>query len=148
VSLLTRRARPADARRIAELSGQLGYPVTAAQAAERLASLLAEPGHLVLTAQAADADVIGWLHARRCVEIGGQPFVEVLGLVVEEERRGDGVGSALLRAAEAWTGEQGITELRVRARVARDGARRFYEGRGFTLEKQQNVFKKELTPAR
>jgi len=148
VKLITRPARPADAQRIADLSGQLGYPVTTAQAAARLASLLTEPEHLVLVGQAGDAGVIGWLHARRCVEIAVEPLVEVLGLVVDEERRSSGVGSALLRAAEAWARDKGVKELRVRARVARDEARRFYECRGFSLEKQQNVFTKELKTAR
>ena len=57
-----RRARQADASRIAELSGQLGYPTTTRQMAGRLNSALKMQNGACFVAETKTDGVIGWVH--------------------------------------------------------------------------------------
>src|SRR2546421_9743580 len=95
-----RRAKSADAPRIAVLSGQLGYPATAAQMRKRLAGIKPASQHAVFVADSPEDGVIGWTHVSK------QPLLEVEiragvnGLVVAGEQRSLGAGAMLLAAAE------------------------------------------------
>ena len=62
-------------------------------------------------------------------------------LTVHPERRSQGVGGALLDAAEAWAREHGATHFELDTGLARTDAQRFYESRdtptkGFTYSWQ------------
>ncbi len=138
-----RNAQAGDALAIAGLSGQLGYPAMPGPMAERLAAILGEPGHAVLVADGGGA-VVGWLHIRQVASLESEPFAEIAGLVVDETRRGQGIGRLLMAAAEAWTQSQGLSRARVRTRLERDGARRFYGALGFVAVKWQQVFEKDV----
>ena len=74
-------------------------------------------------------------------------FVEMEALIVTAAARRHGAAAGLVAAVEAWTLARGVAELRVRARIERDGAHRFYERRGFALAKQQRLFVKPLGAA-
>jgi GNAT superfamily N-acetyltransferase len=139
-----RTAEPGDAAALARLSGELGYTVEVATAAERLAGLARLAGHAVLVAEAAGGEVVGWVHVFAARRLESPAFAELGGLVVAEELRGRGVGWALVAAAEAWAGERGLAELRVRSNVVRDDAHRFYRRLGFAESKRQAVFRKPL----
>jgi GNAT superfamily N-acetyltransferase len=67
----------------------------------------------------------------------------VSGLVVDAPLRGLGLGRALLLAARRWAKEKGLVPLRVRTRLEREAAARFYESAGMTRRKQQWVFEIE-----
>ena len=84
-----RPAVVADAVRIAELSGVLGYPITTETAAARLNYLLARSEHLVLVAEI--TGVVGWIHAleQRLLESGLR--CEIVGLVVAANHRPRGL---------------------------------------------------------
>ena len=133
----------ADAARVAELSGQLGYPVSAGEVEARLeGSPDGSEGDLLVAVH--DGAVVGFLEVerRRSVYAGG--WAEISGLVVGEGSRGRGVGRALVAAACAWARGQGFRRLRVRTNVVRERSARFYEGEGFRLVKQQRVYDREL----
>ena len=51
-----RRAKSSDAARIAELSGQLGYPATAAEIAQRLRTIKPASQHAVLVAESPERE--------------------------------------------------------------------------------------------
>jgi GNAT superfamily N-acetyltransferase len=142
---LVRAAREEDAAALAALSGQLGYPATADEVRARLATIAARPGNAVLVAESLGA-VAGWLHVVAVHFLECDAFAEIGGLVVGEAERGGGIGALLLRAAESWAAEHGLTSVRVRSNVVRAGAHRFYEREGYTLSKQQAVFVKRLGP--
>jgi hypothetical protein len=57
-----RRAKSNDAARIAELSGQLGYPAKPSEIAQRLRRIKPASRHAVLVAESPERKVIGWLH--------------------------------------------------------------------------------------
>ena len=137
-----RGARPDDARALADLSTQLGYPSTEAQVRERL-RLLEDPERELLVAVAADG-LAGFIdvHVQRVVE--SDPYGEVGGLVVGAPHRGAGLGAALLAAAADWSRARGLERLWIRANLARVGPHEFYEAVGCRTVKDQRVYEYPL----
>lgn len=139
-----RRAKIADAPRLAELTGQLGYPATAAEIRARLGKIKPVSQHAILVAFSAKEGPLGWLHVSRQplleVEIRG----EVNGLVVAEGARSRGVGARLLAAAEDWARKHGCKSMSVRSNVIRERAHKFYQRHGYEHYKTQKSFRKPL----
>jgi GNAT superfamily N-acetyltransferase len=142
--LKIRRAKRSDAPRIAQLSGELGYPATAAQVRERLQGIKPSSQHAVFIAESAQMGVIGWLHVSRQPLLEVEIRAEVNGLVVTEEQRGVGAGARLLAAAEEWARKQGCKSMSVRSNVIRERAHKFYEQNGYEHYKTQKSFCKPL----
>ncbi len=139
-----RSADLSDAASLAELSCQLGYTTTQADAKQRLSLIDRQDGNAVLVAESSRGGVIGWVHVFSTFRVESAPFAELGGLVVAEGCRGMGVGRLLVDAAERWSRERGFCELRVRSNVVREDALRFYEHLGFGHTKSQAVFTKKL----
>jgi GNAT superfamily N-acetyltransferase len=141
------RIRPmttADAPLVADLTTQLGYPVTAAETAERLAMLDARPDeHAALVADA-DGRAVGWVHVELSTSLASGQSASIGGLVIDERHRSSGIGAELLAAAEVWARERGAGTMVVRSRIARERAHRFYEREGYALVKTSHVFEKRL----
>ncbi len=141
--IVIRPAGEDDAPAIAGLSGQLGYPSSVADSAERLKTVLGSTEHGVFAACDGD-DVVGWVHVFLALRVESGPFAELGGFVVSASHRRRGVGRALLAAAEDWAASRGVRKLRVRSRLEREDARAFYENLGFSVTKAQRVFDKCL----
>ena len=144
---MIRPARPEDAAELARLSTQLGYPMSAAMAASQLSEVevTGRGDHAVLVAEASASErLAGWIQVSvsRIFEAPGA--AEIAGLVVDESRRGEGIGPRLLRAAEDWARARGCAVLRVRSNVVRERAHAFYEREGYERVKVQQVFEKPL----
>ena len=141
-----RRARRSDAERIARLSGELGYPVTAAQVATRLRQLTPVSKHAVFVAESPDAatGVVGWVHVSVAHLLESDIRAEVNGLVVAEGQRSAGAGAKLLEAAEEWARRRGCRGMNVRSNVIRERAHGFYERNGYEHYKTQKAFRKAL----
>jgi GNAT superfamily N-acetyltransferase len=133
-----------DAERVAALSGELGYPSTPAEVQERFRAMREHPEAAVFVATDAEDRVLGWVHVygHRQMESGGA--AEVGGLVVDATCRGQGYGSVLMTAAEAWARERGYERLTLRSNVLRAEAHRFYQNLGYTITKTQHRFQKPL----
>ncbi len=138
-----RPARTGDAGDLARLASQLGYPASPDDVLERLQLIGTRSGHEVIVA--ADRDVVvGWIHLLCDIHLESGEFVEIVGLVVDEARRGKGVGGALLAAAEEWARLRGFASIRLRTNVVRNEAHAFYERAGYTVRKEQKVFMKSF----
>jgi GNAT superfamily N-acetyltransferase len=142
--LKIRRAKNADAPRLAELAGQLGYPATPVQLRERLRKIRPVSQHAVFVADSAEDGVIGWLHVSRQPLLEVEMRAEVNGLVVAEGQRSLGAGARLLAAAEEWAREHGCKGMSVRSNVIRERAHKFYERNGYEHYKTQKSFRKPL----
>lgn len=142
--LTIRPARPSDVPALAVLSAQLGYPAPPERVARRLEAVQAQPGHVVLVAEA-DGRVAGWIHLFVIRSLLSEGGVEVEGLVVDEQRRGQGVGRALIAQAEGWARAQGCDFLYLRSNTLRARAHEFYEQLGFEKLKTQFAFRKRLS---
>jgi GNAT superfamily N-acetyltransferase len=147
-----RRARRSDEAGIAELSGQLGYPATAAQVARRLGKLGPASQHALFVAEVKDAGsnrgeaggLIGWLHVSVANLVEVDTRAEVNGLVVAEGQRSLGAGARLLEAAEEWARRHGCGSVNLRSNVIRERAHKFYERQGYEHYKTQKAFRKRL----
>jgi len=146
--------RPAvahDSGALAELSNQLGYPSSREQVQRRLVKILADPTHAVFIAETTrlrgNSALAGWVHAYVERTLESDPTVEIGGLVVEESRRGYGVGRLLMNRVERWAQGTGCLTVTVRSNVLRTGAHAFYRHIGYRLVKNQRVFRKSLGPA-
>jgi GNAT superfamily N-acetyltransferase len=139
-----RRAKHSDAARMAELSGQLGYPATPAQIAQRLRRLKPASQHAVFAADWPGSGVIGWLHVSVQPLLEVELRAEVNGLVVADGQRSLGAGARLLEAAEAWARMHGCNSMSVRSNVIRERAHKFYERNGYEQYKTQKAFRKKL----
>jgi GNAT superfamily N-acetyltransferase len=139
-----RKATLLDAEAIARLATELGYPSSAAQVHARLQGLLLSSEHRVLVACDALNIVVGWVHTFLSYSVESDPYAEIAGLVVSSEYRNNGLGSMLLAGIEEWLRKSGIKNLRVRSRIERKEARSFYQKKGFSISKQQNIFDKTL----
>lgn len=142
--LKIRRAKHADAARIAELSGQLGYPATAAQIRKRLLGIKRASQHAVFVAESPEDGVIGWLHVSRQPLLEEEIRAEVNGLVVAEGQRSLGAGAQLLAAVEDWARKHDCKSMSVRSNVIRERAHQFYERQGYEHYKTQKSFRKPL----
>jgi GNAT superfamily N-acetyltransferase len=142
--LKIRRARSTDAPRLADLSGQLGYPATAAQLRDRLRWISPASRNAVFVAEAKEAGVIGWLHVSKQALLESEIRAEVNGLVVADEHRSLGAGARLIAAAEGWARKHGCKYMSVRSNVIRERAHKFYERNGYEHYKTQKSFRKPL----
>jgi GNAT superfamily N-acetyltransferase len=143
-TLKIRRAKISDAPRIAELSGQLGYPATAAQIRQRLRGIRPAAQHAVFVAESASDGVVGWLHVSKEPLLEVEIRAEVNGLVVAEGQRSLGAGARLLAAAEDWARKHGCKGMSVRSNVIRERAHQFYLRNGYEHYKTQKSFRKPL----
>ncbi|HKF16310.1 MAG TPA: GNAT family N-acetyltransferase [Candidatus Dormibacteraeota bacterium] len=124
--------RPAvadDAAVVAELLGQLGYPISAREALSRLS----RPGARVILGEA-DGEALGLLELSLQLQIThARPVARVTAMVVRDSARRRGVGRSLMeRAAELARAEgcEGI-ELTSGLQPEREHAHRFYEALGY-----------------
>jgi GNAT superfamily N-acetyltransferase len=124
------RIRPAtqdDAPALEGLIRQLGYDERAADIATRLAAI----DTAVLVAER-DGRAIGCLTtAIMPVLYRPKPVGRISMMVVEESARGQGIGAALVRAAEAWLKQQGCGLVEVTSNLKRTEAHGFYERLGY-----------------
>jgi GNAT superfamily N-acetyltransferase len=139
-----RLMRSDDSAPVAGLCGELGYPSTPAEVAQRLQILLPLDNQRLLVAEDDEDGVVGWVHVQHALVLESGPWAEVAGLVVTERWRGRGVGRLLLEEAERWAAAHGHRAVRLRSNVIRKEAHEFYKRRGYQVLKTQLNFQKRL----
>jgi GNAT superfamily N-acetyltransferase len=119
-----------DARAIASLLGELGYPTHVEAVPPRLARVR-ESGDLVLVAEI-DGVVVGLVHGheRRRLERDEGSY-RLSAIVVAEHSRRLGVGAALVAAVETEARGRGCGQLELTTSIDRSGAHDFYRALGF-----------------
>lgn len=135
----------ADAPAVSLLNAQLSDPIPAGTIAERLASFHLSEDHGCYIAEQGGV-ILGWVDVFRVhMLISPRFFAEIGGLVVDTKVRRQGVGRALMAQAEAWAGEHGYAEVRLRSGLHRTDAHEFYESIGYTQAKTSHMFRKSLS---
>jgi GNAT superfamily N-acetyltransferase len=126
-----RAARIGDAAAIAELLGELDYPSTAEQAAERLARIGADASTVAYVAEVeGQVAGLGALHVQNLVE-RDELGCEVAALVVGERFRRRGIGELLMGAIEAEALARGAKYVVLNTAHRRADAHAFYEALGY-----------------
>ncbi|NGM70310.1 ribosomal protein S18-alanine N-acetyltransferase [Natronolimnobius sp. AArcel1] len=91
---------------------------------------LGEPGFLVATPADSDASVLGYIVSDSSVTYG-RTLGHVKDIAVHPDRRGSGVGSALLRHSIAVLAARGAETIKLEVRRSNEGAKRLYRSFGF-----------------
>ena len=138
-----RRAQLSDAAEMARLAIQLGYPITVAELTQRLAALLPNERHCIAVA-VSGARMRGRVHVEHRSGIEAGERAELMALVVDADARRGGVGRELVAVAEQWALSRGLTSLVVRSNAARELSHPFYLALGYSRDKTQHVYSKEL----
>jgi GNAT superfamily N-acetyltransferase len=126
VTVKVRLATRADAPEIAELLAALGYPTASLEVEKRLSTLDNSDAVLVTAG--------GMIVLHRIPRLAeGDAITRITALVVAPERRGEGIGRALLAAAEGVARRWGCNLIEVSSgrRPERDAAHGFYRSVGF-----------------
>ena len=130
-NVLVRRAVDSDARAIAALLGELGYPATESETRGRVTALAARSDAAVFVACWGNA-VAGVLsfHIIPLFHAEGN-LGRITSLVVTKSARTHGVGRALVQAAEEFGNSHGCVRVEVTTGEHRPEAHLFYEKLGF-----------------
>jgi GNAT superfamily N-acetyltransferase len=143
-----RRARPGDASHVFALVEQLGYTPDHRGFDETFAQVVRHPEAAVFVA-AEGLRVLGYLSMshRPQIRLGGRSaYIDEL--VVDEKRRAQGVGSALLNAALDYARGLGCKRIDINTARARQSYHRgFYVSHGFG-EVDSAVLRLALTRSR
>ncbi len=142
--LTVREISLSDADAVAELTGQLGYPVSADVMKSRIRAMESVTDHVIYVACDSDL-VVGWIDVGLTFHLQAEPYAEIGGLVVSEAFRSSGIGRELLAKAEQWARSRGLKNMLVRSRIAREAAHRFYRREGYEQTKTSAVFSKSLS---
>ena len=122
-----------DARHVASLLSQLGYPSDEADVRIRLRRFLDREDCFFRVAHSADS-VIGLLSAELIPYFpNGSTICRVTSLVVSEQNRSRGIGEQLLAAAAIFASEHQCSGLEITSAQHRLDAHRFYERLGFSI---------------
>lgn len=132
-----------DAATVNHLSHQLGYNISLSETATQIKEVIESMDNCAFVALY-EGKIIGWIHAFKTTRLETKTFVEIGGLIVDENFRGKGVGKILVNKIKDWCIEQKITSLRVRSNTKRLEAHNFYLNLGFSESKQQKVFESKL----
>jgi GNAT superfamily N-acetyltransferase len=132
-----------DLEDVTKLSFQLGYPNSLLDVEQRFDEMKNDPRYALFVAKS--DKVLGF------IQVNAEPGTLLVGvradvaaLVVDEDFRGQGIGSLLVKRAEEWARENQFPLLRVRTNVKRTDTHRFYEREGFELTKNAYMFVKKL----
>jgi GNAT superfamily N-acetyltransferase len=131
VGVRVRDARPADAPVVGRLLVELGYPQPVAELGVWIEDLVGQDTDIVLVAEMGE-DVVGVVSLHVIPFFNeGQCRGRVTALVVDSDRRGQGVGGVLLRAVEAAARRCGCKTMELTSSVHRHDAHRFYREAGY-----------------
>ncbi|MCA1993641.1 MAG: GNAT family N-acetyltransferase [Coleofasciculus sp. S288] len=142
--VLIRLAESGDAKSIALLCQQLGYPTSEQNVQERFKLIKNNQEHVLYIAYLPNQLIVGLIHVYiwKSLLIGRR--AEIDALIVHSDFRGRGVGQLLIQHAEQWVKEQGCDTIQVRSNTVRQQAHRFYEKLGYIPIKTQLVLHKAL----
>ena len=91
-----------------------------------------------------ESQLLGFIHVERYEVLYFESMANILGLAVKKDFQKQGLGKALLLAAENWAQEKGIRLMRLNSGINRTDAHGFYEHLGYDSEKEQKRFLKRL----
>ena len=140
--LVVRTLRSSDLEPVSALLGELGYPASAREVAQRLARVERDAASCVLVAEL-EGRVVGMaaFHVIPHIELD-RPTARLTSLVVAEEARRKGVGRALVDRVEAEARAAGCGRVELMTGDQRTDAHAFYDALGFADASRR--FVKEL----
>ena len=124
----------------------LGYEECRLEIVEKQFAGLDNSREAVFVAEAGDdsGHIAGVIHVEKYNVLYFPTMANILGLAVAADFRRQGIGSALLKQAEEWARENGACCMRLNSGESRKQAHEFYRAQGYTDDKKQLRFIKDL----
>lgn len=140
-----RTASVQDAKGLAQVVGEFGYPATPEKMKKRLEKINSNSAYLTLLAER-DGMIIGMLgmHVEYSF-VTDDNIGRILAMVVHANDRNQGIGRKLLEEAESWALEKEVSTIVLNSgnREERRAAHAFYERSGYRA-KSTGFYKKLL----
>lgn len=142
--VLIRDCRVEDAAAIWQINeNAFGYEFDAEKTKIRLTAILKNSFYHISVAEC-NGQVVGYIHCSDYDCTYDEPLKNILALGVLESYRGQGIGRALITAAESWAKADGAAGMRLVSGFNRTGAHRFYAACGYYDRKDQKNFMKRF----
>lgn len=131
-TITIRPAAPSDAPILCELLAQLGYPASVAEIPARLSAVASFPHAAAFVATNGYGEVVGLVTTHIFPSIhDNEPVAWLTTLVVLEDARDAGIGSALVKHVEQWATQNGAKRVSVTSGMHRKATHEFYEKREY-----------------
>src|SRR5438270_1323476 len=148
-SLRIRSATADDAPALSRLLGQLGHPSDASEIPARLKNMEARLGTTVLVGEE-NGRVVSCVTVHLFYALhASEPTAWLTAVVVDEDVRGRGIGSAMIKRAEVWAIQHGALRIALTSALHRKEAHEFYKAREYehTGVRLTKIFARSVTSA-
>ena len=136
-----------DAKEIQKIcKTSLGYDVDISTVENQIKKLSCDNKNHILAVYEDEntKKVIGFVHAQVYESVYSDTGLNILGLAVDSDFRGNGVGKKLMGYIEKYATDNGISFIRLNSANHRVEAHKFYESIGYVCDKTQKRFIKRL----
>ncbi|WP_195428229.1 GNAT family N-acetyltransferase [Clostridium sp. D46t1_190503_E9] len=139
-----RKISISDYRDIYLLNKELGYLYPEEKVREKIKYIIENKKDIILVAYI-ENNIIGYIHGGEYELLYSDSLINILGFVVKESYRKNGVGTALINKLEEIARENKFSGIRLVSGIDRENAHRFYERNGYIYRKEQKNFIKLFT---
>ena len=136
-----------DANEIQKISNfELGYDVDLGIVKKQIEKLTNDNKHNVIIGfeNEQTRKIIGFVHAELYESLYMDTGLNILGLAVDSNFQGQGIGKKLMSAIEDYALKNNISFIRLNSNVRRVEAHKFYESIGYICDKTQKRLIKKL----
>ena len=136
-----------DAREVAEIcKAALGYDVDVENVKEQIEKLTNDKKQHIIIGYEDEKTrkIIGFVHAQVYESFYSDLGLNILGLAVNPDFQGRGIGKKLMNKLEEYAVDNNISFIRLNSAMKREEAHNFYEHIGYTCDKVQKRFIKKF----
>lgn len=136
-----------DAKEIQRISNfELGYDVDLDIVKKQIEKLTNDNKHNVIIGfeNEQTRKIVGFVHAELYESLYMDTGLNILGLAVDSNFQGQGIGKKLMGAIEDYALKNNISFIRLNSNVCRTEAHKFYESIGYICDKTQKRLIKKL----
>lgn len=138
-----REINTADAPEVAEIcKSALGYDINVESVKRQIAKLTNDKNqHIIIGYEDKETrKIIGFIHAQMYESFYSDLGLNILGLAVNPDFQGRGIGRKLMNKLENYAVDNNISFIRLNSAMRREEAHKFYEHIGYTCDKVQKRF--------
>ena len=136
-----------DAQEIQSISNfELGYDVNLDIVRKQIRKLTNDNKHNIIIGfeNEQTRKIIGFVHAELYESLYKDTGLNILGLAVDSNFQGQGIGKKLMNSIEDYALKNNISYIRLNSNVRRIDAHKFYESIGYVCDKTQKRLIKKL----
>lgn len=136
-----------DANEIQKISNfELGYDVDLDTVKKQIRKLTNDNKHHIIIGfeNEQTRKIIGFVHAELYESLYMDTGLNILGLAVDSNFQGQGIGKKLMSSIEDYALKNNISYIRLNSNVRRIDAHKFYESIGYVCDKTQKRLIKKL----